>query len=492
MLGTPLKGLSDAASIIRCPLLRCKRVRKLYYDTLPLEHRIRVHNDCVCNELISLCNRHLVDRTLPEFDARYIRECFRKFRSSHVFPRVERVGYWDVIRRYHGGKKKVYMEAMDWLLENRLTRANARVHMFVKPDKYPEEDCWEKAPRAIQFRGAKFNLALARFLKPQEDFVYKDLHVGGIRQFSKGLTNVEKGKILMEKWQMFADPVAVLLDHAKFDSCVVPLLLRETHKIYRGMNKSKLLRWLLNQMVNNKGYTAGGIKYRVKGTRMSGDYDTAYGNSLLNFVVLFSLFGPDAQYLIDGDDSVVIMEKRWWVWCRQFLDHFRRFGFTTEYRVVVEAEQIEFCQLYLLSTGVLVRSPFRALARLGVSLCRYQGNAKVRYVAGKALGLAHQSPRDPLLYPVFMALAETSKKKIIDNETSVRIRDGKLEPPEPDDEVEYCNRFGISLEQLEDRRKQLLALIETHKIYEVDDTDYYCLPGTGEEVYVESINSGIA
>lgn len=478
MRGEKFDRLSDTAKIVRCPPLQCERTRKVYVDLKALEYQVTVHNDCVCNEKMSLYNRHLVDRAQDSFSSSYVTAKFKEWLKYHALPKIDRVPYQDVVNGYSGAKKRAYAEAREWLLENSLAPANTRVQMFVKPDKYARAQIYDKAPRAIQFRGPKFNLELATYLKPMEHWCYEHLSHDDMRQFAKGLRNSEKGELLLRKWDMFSDPVAVLLDHSKFDSCINAKLLRLTHRLYKRMNKSRHLSKLLDWMVDNRGYTKGGIKYRVKGTRMSGDYDTAFGNSLLNYVILFGLFGKKAQYLIDGDDSVVIMERRWWNLCRVDMDHFRRFNMTTKYEVVDSIEAIEFCQLRMMSTGVFVRDRRRALAHLSVSLAKHQGKAKRAFLAGKAYGLAHQSPRDPILFPVFIKLANSLgvKSFYYDTQSAYHVKTGKLEPPTMDDELAYCDVFGISLSTLEAERRELLALIDSEEILRCNQEDYTSLP----------------
>lgn len=155
--------------------------------------------------------------------------------------------------------------------------------MFVKPDKYPEAAIRDKAPRAIQYRSPMYNLLIGRFLHVYEHALMEKLDGPSQTPFlAKGYNNQERAQILMEKISMFKNPQYICLDHSKFDSSISAELLKVEHLVYWKQFKNKWLRHLLKYQINNRGYTKSGIRYSIRGTRMSGDYNTGLGLSLIH------------------------------------------------------------------------------------------------------------------------------------------------------------------------------------------------------------------
>lgn len=438
--GTKLERLATGAKIVKAPRPFCEVQRYVYVDFFfKQQYAVNVHNHCLCNEYVSLYNRHLIDRRTPEYSPKYIFSKFKIFQGKLNITQLPRVPYYQIIKNYHGGKRAVYMRAAEYLKNNFLQPKHTTIKMFVKPDKYAVDEVHLKAPRAIQYRSPEFNLLIASYLKPIEEHIY---NLPG-RPIVKGLTNVERGQRIFDAWCAKKNPIAIMLDHSKFDSTVTKEHLALLHRLYLKFNRSKLFKKLLKKQIKNTGYSRGGIKYKVIGTRMSGDFDTALGNSLLNYFTLYSLFGEEAEYVIDGDDSVLIMERSAWVKYKHRLDHFRKFGFTTKFETTTELEGVEFCQLRMLATGLLVKEPVRALSHFSVSLKKYQGRARVAYIASKAEGLWHLSQRTPILYPVFEELTRLTKRRLYDDDIRMQLKQPLLGPPTEADRDAYALAFGI-------------------------------------------------
>lgn len=285
---------------------------------------------------------------------------------------VSPITYLKLVNTYSGGKRRMYLRAYEKVLAEGWRKEWAYVKMFVKPDKYPEGAIREKAPRAIQYRSPMFNLMVGRYLHAYEHKLmqYEDTGPTSTTFFAKGLNQQQRAEILMRKISAFKSPLFICLDHSKFDSTIDVELLKLEHLIYYRTFRSKRLRWLLRHQLANKGLTKSGIKYFVKGTRMSGDYNTGLGNSLVNYLCLRSWLdgsGVVGEILLDGDDSIVIIEAD----MRERLneEHFSRFGFTTKIGYTTRVCEVEFCQSRLLPSGpVMARNPFRALSHLAVSV----------------------------------------------------------------------------------------------------------------------------
>lgn len=425
---------------------------------LPYTHQVNVHRSCECNELVSLHNRHLIDRTQKLYDVNYIKKHTRHILLDldERMGVVEPVGLWDVVKGYSGAKRRSYARAAEDIIANGFNAEKAsRVRMFVKPDKYDAEKVYEKAPRAIQYRNPTFNLMLAKYLKPIEHKLYETTDDEGFRWCAKGLNTHERAALIVEAAACFNDPCFALMDHSKYDSCVTPDHLRLMAARYSKWSPCKFLRYLLSLQINNKGVTKHGIRYTIKGTKMSGDYNTALDNSFLNYLCLRSLFDKNkikAKYIIDGDDSVVVFERADLDKLMQDLDHFKRFGFDTKVEIVHELNEVEFCRSKVLDTEppMMAREPIRALSNMCVGLKTYQGKARAKYLAGNALGEMHRSNGCPILFNVAKAVFEQHGKDgvILDTEGQYKLdlyRVRELHEPSWETREAYQEAYGIGV-----------------------------------------------
>lgn len=371
LAGLELRSLSPNSQIRSLPLIIHEAKTKIMVVCpQPYGYQLRVHASCVCNELVSLHNRHLIDRSYLPFESRLWLTAYRNFIRKERFQiEANRVNPYDVVKNYRGSKRKVYYEAMQTLRTRPLDAFDSLVNMFVKPDRYSADQVYEKAPRAIQYRTPRYNLMMATYLKDVEEKFYQTGHI------AKGKSPMARGLMFQEKISKFQNPVYLELDHSKFDSTIRVEHLRTTHKYYSkvlGLKHNGQFHDILEKQIINKGYTKGGIKYMVKGTRMSGDFDTGLGNTIINSIAIDGFMDhckiPKYEALIDGDDSIVIIEAS----LRNNLDfsYFSRIGFETKYMVKESEFEVDFCQCRYMSEPQpnFVRSPIRAISHSMVVL----------------------------------------------------------------------------------------------------------------------------
>jgi len=444
-----LKQLSPNARILLGPRQRCtNNTTFVLNNAYPGTYQVHTHASCICNETRALFNRHLVDRSHIGFDKSYFQRMARKVMRELPVTDIPPCSYWNIINGYAGSKRNAYMRAYDNIKLHRFDKRWTYVKMFVKPDKYPEDACRDKAPRAIQYRSPEFNLLLARYLKPIEEEFYSMLSPGGFRFVAKGLNNVERAELLKSQSDTFNDPCYVLLDHSAFDSTINECHLRTTHKFYSKMNQSKFLQFLLHFQIHNKGFSKHGIKYNIKGTRMSGDYDTALGNSFVNYVCLRSwlrINNVRGEIILDGDDSILTIERA--NLDRMNFDHFAKCGFETKMEVVYSLSEVEFCQSKYLPTTPprFSRNPVRALSRLNISLRDYHGSGWARYQAGVGRGEMAVNQGVPVLYAVGKKLASLHNRPIYDSDTAYKVQVTITDLPITDEvRIAYYNAWGIT------------------------------------------------
>lgn len=272
----------------------------------------------------------------------------------------------EVVEMYTGRKRIVYTQAAEDLAINGVQRHDAHLSAFTKFEKVDVK----KAPRSINPRKPVYNLEVARYLKKFEKVVYNKIAKvwGDGPTVLKGYNSEEQAKILHGKWRRFNDPVAVGLDAKKFDMHVSHDALSWEHEFYNMCFKSRKLKRLLKMQLQNVGVAYlpdGRIKFKIRGTRSSGDLNTALGNCLLMCAMVHAWAehcGVDCVLANNGDDCIVIMER---VDLDKFksglVKWFEEMGFRMKVEPAVdEFENIEFCQTNPVWNGdkwLMVRNP---------------------------------------------------------------------------------------------------------------------------------------
>lgn len=279
---------------------------------------------------------------------------------------------------YTGRRKDIYQRAADELEVVPLNKGDALLRSFVKAEKVNLSKKPDPAPRLIQPRSPRFNVAVGCFIKHLEKPLYASI-AGVFRgpTVLKGYNAEQSGRILRDMWEEYRDPVAVDLDATRFDQHVSMEMLQWEHSVYlscfRGDDKTQLRR-LLAQQLQNRGIIKcpdGIIKYKVDGCRMSGDMNTAMGNCLIMCALVWTYCkerGVKARLANNGDDCVLICERGDIPTLTNGLfDWFLRFGFQIKVGDIVdEFEKITFCQMQPLWDGsqwLLVRDPHISMSK---------------------------------------------------------------------------------------------------------------------------------
>jgi len=250
------------------------------------------------------------------------------------------ITYAQVYEKYAGSKRRTYEQAHEWILHNGSpTKRHARVRSFVKAEKSYSDP---KSPRIIQARDPVYNLEIGTFLKPIEHAIYslkgfkffarpgmgkrgKRVEMNSVttgescsrgfaytRIVAKGMNDRERAKTIRAKILQFKNCVVLSLDCTKFDAHVAHAILKRVeHAAYLSLIPDSNFASLLAQQLNNSGTTAGGVKYKSRGGRMSGDVNTACGNVFLMLCMIIAYcrdIGIVFDILDDGDDCLLFIE----------------------------------------------------------------------------------------------------------------------------------------------------------------------------------------
>jgi len=352
-----LKPIDDGCAIKFVPVFdgnEHKRVlvRQAIPDTDGI-YQPTIHYDCGHNQLQAIRNRVIgvVNKPTPQGLA-MVRGAARVIAATLPISAPDDI--YALANRHGGLKGSRYRAAADELCVGGLHPGDSTVKMFVKAERFDGHTKVNPDPRAIQFRGPKYCVEIAQYLRPVEEHLYQFDHASaGVprsRNVAKGLNSVDRAELLVEKARHFRCPVFVTCDASRFDMHVSEALLKIEHSVYLAGMPVERFRELLAMQLKNRCYSSIGIKYVVRGRRMSGDMNTAIGNVVLMLAMMMAfckLLGLKRwDCLDDGDDIVVILEEG--DVCRfqkEIIPVFAGFGMEMKVDAAVRSiHEVEFCQ----------------------------------------------------------------------------------------------------------------------------------------------------
>lgn len=229
-------------------------------------------------------------------------------------------------------------------------------------------------PRLINPRSPRYNAMLGCYTIACEHTIYDNIgELFGRKCIAKGMNMADRAEVLWGHWSQMSDPVCVGMDASRFDQHTGKLPLELEHAVLRAhFPGDKTLKWLQKVQLANVMYGRvpdGLVKAYLKDMRMSGDMNTALGNCVITAAMLWmrlQLLGIHAFALVDGDDSVLVMERRDYErYANGAGEFFAQFGYTMVIEEPVDVfEQIIFCQTQPIWVGDhwrMVRDPRKAL-----------------------------------------------------------------------------------------------------------------------------------
>lgn len=336
--------------------------------------------------------RHQVATPIVTYDLTLMEAHLSKLRRDNPVV-LKPASRWAIVQSYAGRWRVKYMEAYERFKADGLKPRHARVNMFVKDDL--EMSVPEKAPRAIQYRDSVFALEQSRFTKPIEKWFYSLRDEYGTKIVGKA-DGFTIAKELVAKASKFNNPVFLMLDASKFDSCVDIAWIKLCTDFYVKLFPSEFagyIRRLWRQTLINRGRTRKGLKFVTHGTRMSGDMDTSLGNSIVMFCMLKEFMRIKQvrhSILVNGDDSIVVISAQDLHKVKD-MSPFKEFGFNMKFEFSRDIQRAEFCQSRLVYTDygpTMARNPSRIMGRTSWTTRSYGPQTKA-YI--KTLGLCERA-----------------------------------------------------------------------------------------------------
>lgn len=323
-----------------------------------------------------VAGKDVVENELKEFKQLLLDRAYRKHPLEHV----------DFAMCYHGPRRRRYLIAAQKLKDEGIMREDAYLKFFLKFETYNFSEKPNPSPRGINPRSDKYLVSIGAYLHRIEKITYKHIRdIFGYTVIMKGFNQSERGKMIAQYWSEVDDPVGLPIDASRFEQSVDAPLLEWEHDIYKSFYKgddkfAKLLSWQLTNLGSAR-CNDGRLTYKIKGKRMSGDKNTAYGNclisaamgySFMNFVFKIMKYRFVWRFFCDGDDCVLIIPRRVLHTVQKHLpEWYLKLGF----RMKVEKpcyilEQVDFCQSRPVFDGesyVMCRNPEKSLSKDSVS-----------------------------------------------------------------------------------------------------------------------------
>lgn len=378
------------------------------------------YNKCACNEFAAITKRHALG---PIKGFNHNNQELKSLRSevencSKALSALVkgRCTHQTLVNNTRPALRGRYINAHKNIVNNRIIIDDhySKLSTFIKYEKAAIEKK-EKPARLIQFRSYEYLYSLKSYvldhtltIKENPDIAWNGQKISEI--LTKYHNQVGCADVLRRSWDEFANPVAVCMDHSKFDGHYGPELLEIEHMYWNTLYKSKFLKYLLSKQFNNRGRTQNGLRYKMRGHRCSGEYTTSEGNSLINYamIVCFVKHCGITKFRIhvNGDDSVLIIDQSELHKLRS-VEFFRNFNMETEIdKIAYNFEAISYCQcspIRINGQYKMTKEPWRAMSRAAYCDSKYF-KCLNRFLAGSALCdlLSYQGV--PVLQSFFLML----------------------------------------------------------------------------------------
>lgn len=425
-----------------------------------------VYKSCTCNEWVAIKGRVLgvVPRLTDLGYARLRRELAA---VAQKFPKTQEMDRSKFIEHFKGSKRTLYNNALKSLDRIPVRRSDGYVTAFIKAEKTDPSAKKHPDPRVIQARSPRYNICLGAYLRPIEHHVYRLKH-NGLPVMGKGLSPPRRAELLVEKWNRFSTPVCFAIDASRFDQHVDVRALRLEHKFYLKSNRSAEFAELLSWQLKNIGFTRNDVKYSCVGRRMSGDMNTAVGNCLLMFAMCCSAMETSGitkyELLVDGDDTLCIVEQKDEHRFAQFLEDFKEFG----HEIKMEGrsttlEGLKWCQsrfMYINGVPNFVRPWDKVISTLTCGVRHWADPSiqkNIMFTVGQALMIDNVGV--PILGKFGKCLCRYSNQRIADWTTldegflyDVKQRHGlnfvaEYQEPTTESRLSFERAYGLSIDE---------------------------------------------
>lgn len=253
-----------------------------------------------------------------------------------------------------------------------------------------------KACRLIQGAQPEFICLVGPWIMSLQSYFKKKWGVDNYITFTSGVTTDEAGKTItdgLDMWLILEDDIGTFDASVCEDLCNLEVWISNYYRAPRAVLD------LMTRNIKTHGGAYGGFKYKVDGTRKSGDPYTSLFNSIINALLHVFIFCEIRQYtviqaklhikmLVQGDDNLLRHSGG----KIDFVAYMALLGFESEALYRNNLHEAEFCssRLYYTNIGwVFGPKPGRVLSKFGLFINPPKLDKHV-LLRGAALGLYKQ------------------------------------------------------------------------------------------------------
>jgi hypothetical protein len=409
--------------------------------------------------------RVIFDSPIP-----YVTKSFEQYCNTKRFPpsRVKQICDW---------REKVAMQ--DFNIKQ------FTYSTFIKKEKLmlvTNSDYEPARPRAIQ---GVSNLAKALYGQWFYNYslVLKSiLHYNHQFWYCNGAKNSHFTKWIHNAFSKMRKYVAISIDFSKFDVTQSPAVINNENNWYLkiGFPINYVSKAFLKSKLMTKGYS-NWFKYKILGTRKSGDSDTSSGNTRITMLVIYSFLKNNkfVRYFTaaNGDDSLQLLDyyeimnkfKSLPIFIAKYKEHISKLGFIPKLHCVLNITKTEFLSSKFYKVdGVyyIGLKPGRVFHRLGFLMRKmrtWSKNEAKRLLRGTLISLKPTASFVPFLGSYINLLEKylLKHKPIFNIESKRRLerKDDKYPKcPAPDTWNDFTVCYGLCRQD----EKNFLAEVESN------------------------------
>jgi hypothetical protein len=284
----------------------------------------------------------------------------------------------DYANSFEGDKKARYHKAI--LKIEDLGLGPLVYQSFLKMELLAKDDLELSDARLIQAPPDTWKVELGRHFKAISDELIRQWRVDTPITYASKKTPHEIGVWMDIAKADFPGGLFIEVDFKRWDAHLTVPALRFEYSLYIDVfGQSVDFKWLVEQQVETVGYTKCGYRYKVQGTRKSGDPNTSVGNSLLNGLLHANIFDimvgkGNWKIAVLGDDMIAVIKREVsHLWSEQdYTEFVNNLGLEPEIEVHEDPNKASFCSSYFYpvnyngqDTHVLAMKAGRAVRKFG-------------------------------------------------------------------------------------------------------------------------------
>jgi len=260
-----------------------------------------------------------------------------------------------------------------------------------------------------------------------------------------GMSAEDFGALVDRAVETVADPVFIWGDHSRFEKAMSAQTCEAVRTVQRRFSEIPIYLQGIEEMDGIHGMNQGmDYKVDVPYVLSSGLPQTSQSSAVRNLFALHHVFGvPDHKSMVfffNGDDWLIVVSRARVVAEEDFHKAMTELGFKSEYHLVEDIAEVEFCQLLMWPVNgktVPGPKPFRVLSRIPWSISHQASAASI------AQGLIVSGNHVPFLGPYLRKVRKLAGRSVAAKQEEWQLRATKTHACAPDTYDFFRRRYGL-------------------------------------------------